>query len=159
MNDLRGYDFRSFYGSNVATANLELRFPLVDELRFPFGPIRNIRGFLFFDAGTAWLPDNEFYDPDLQLFRLQPNATGPATIIPFHWWDHTNNRMQDLRASWGAGFQFFFVGGLQLNWSWSKRLPYTRYVDDPTTPLVTDLIPVEANTDSVRSEFYITFDW
>ena len=159
LNDLRGYDFRSFYGSNVATANLELRFPLVDELRFPFGPIRNIRGFLFFDAGTAWLPDNEFYDPDLQLFRLQPNATGPPTIIPFHWWDHTNNRMQDLRASWGAGFQFFFVGGLQLNWSWSKRLPYTRYVDDPTTPLVTDLIPVEANTDSVRSEFYITFDW
>jgi hypothetical protein len=139
--------------------NLELRFPFVDELRFPIGPIRNIRGFVFFDAGTAWLPDNQFYDPDLFGVRVQPNFNGTFTTIPFHWWDRKNDRMQDLRASWGSGFQFLFVGGLQLNWSWSKRLPYTRYVDDPTTPLVYDLIPVAADTGSVRTEFYITYDW
>jgi Tol biopolymer transport system component len=150
LNTLRGYDFRSFYGSNVAEANLELRFPLVDELRFPFGPIRNIRGFLFLDTGTAWLPGDGFYDPDYQYFR--PN-------VPFSWWDRANGRMQDLRASWGAGFQFFFLGGIQFNWSWSKRLPYTTFIDDKTTPLVFDLVPVAADVSGVRSEFYITFDW
>ena len=147
MNTLRGYDFRSFFGSNLTTANLELRFPLVDELRFPFGPIRNIRGFLFLDAGTAWLPNRQFYDPDTLLVR---------PVVPFSWWDHANHRLQDLRGSYGAGFQFFFLGGIQLNWAWSKRLPYTSYVQDPST---LDFVPVAADVGNVRSDFYITFDW
>ncbi len=150
LNTLRGYDFRSFYGSNVAGANIELRFPFVDEVLFPIGPLRNIRGFLFIDTGTAWLPNDQFYDPDVQAVR-------PG--IPFHWWDRANNRPQDLRGSWGSGFQFFFLGGLQFNWSWAKRFPYTRYIDDPSTPLVFDLIPVKADVGGVRTEFYITFDW
>jgi WD40 repeat protein len=159
LNTLRGYDFRTFYGSNVAEANLELRFPFVDELRFPIGPLRDIRGFLFLDSGTAWLPGNQFYDPDLLAVRVQPNPDGTFTTIPFHWWDHKGDRLQDLRASYGAGFQFFFFGGLQFNFAWAKRLPYTRYIDDPSTPLVYDLIPVKADVGGVRSEFYITFDW
>jgi len=162
LNTLRGYDFRAFYGSNVAAANLELRFPFVDELRFPIGPIRNIRGFLFLDAGTAWLPGDQFYDPDLRFVRAQPSVVGGevrVTNIPFSWWDRTNDRMQDLRASYGAGFQFLFLGGLQLNWSWSKRLPYTRYVDDFSDPVVAHFVPVKADVGGTRSEFYITFDW
>ncbi len=149
LNTLRGYDFRAFYGSNVAGASLELRFPFVDELRFPFGPIRNIRGFLFLDAGTAWLPNDQFYDPD--AFRVRPD-------VPFSWWDGKNDRLQDLRATYGMGFQFFFIGGLQLNWAWAKRLPYTVFRDDPLIPGL-NLIPVEADSGGVRSEFYITFDW
>jgi outer membrane protein assembly factor BamA len=159
LNNLRGYDFRAFYGSNVASANLELRFPFVDELRFPIGPLRNIRGFLFLDAGTAWLPGDQFFDPDSQLVRAQPNFDGTFRNIPFDWWDSKNDRLQDLRGSYGTGFQFFFLGGLQFNWVWSKRLSYTSYVDDPSTPLVYDLIPVKADSGAVRSEFYITFDW
>jgi Tol biopolymer transport system component len=159
LNTLRGYDFRAFYGSNVAEANIELRFPFVDELRFPIGPIRNIRGFIFLDTGTAWLPGDQFYDPDLLAVRVQPNPNGTFTNIPFSWWDRKNDRMQDLRGSYGAGFQFYFLGGLQFNWAWSKRLPYTRYVNDPQTPGVVDLVPVEANVGGTRSEFYITFDW
>jgi Tol biopolymer transport system component len=164
LNTLRGYDFRAFYGSNVAEANLELRFPFVDEMRFPFGPIRNIRGFLFLDAGTAWLPGDQFYDPDLFAVRVQPNFDSLGNVtsytnIPFSWWDRKNDRLQDLRASWGAGFQFYFIGGVQFNWAWAKRLPYTQYIDDPTTPFVYDLIPVKADVGKVRTEFYITFDW
>lgn len=150
LNTLRGYDFRSFFGSNVAAGNIELRFPFVDELRFPIGPIRNIRGFLFLDSGAAWLQNDQFYDPDLAAVR--PN-------IPFDWWDSKNHRLQDLRASYGAGFQFLFLGGLQFNWSWSKRFPFTQYVDDPSTPGVFDLIPINADVGDVRSDFYITFDW
>jgi Tol biopolymer transport system component len=142
LNTLRGYDFRSLFGSNVAGANVELRFPFIDEMRFPFGPIRNIRGFLFVDSGTAWLPGGQFYDPDVPRVR---------TNIPFDWWDSKNHRLQDLRASYGAGFQFYFFGGLQFNWAWSKRVAYTSYPDDLTA--------VKADVGGVRSEFYIAWDW
>ena len=146
LNDLRGYEYRDFYGSNVVQGNMELRFPFVDEVRFPIGPLRNIRGFFFLDLGTAWLANDQFYDPDLNAVRVQPlvDSSGNVTFrnIPFDFYDSKNNRLQDLRGSYGAGFQFFFLGGLQFNWSWAKRLSYTRYVDDPSTPLVLDLIPV-----------------
>ncbi len=141
LNDLRGYDFRSLYGSNLVLSNLELRFPFVDEMRFPFGPIRDIRGFLFIDAGTAWLPNNQFYDPDLQIVR---------PVVPFTWWDHSRNQPEDLRASWGTGFQFLFIGGLQFNWVWAKRFPYTQIVAG---------VPVDADVSGFRSQFYITYDW
>ena len=149
LNTLRGYEFRAFYGSDVAGANVELRFPFVDELLFPIGPIRNIRGFLFLDIGTASLPDGSFYDPD--LFAVRPG-------IPFDWWDDQNDRLKDLRGSYGLGFQFYFLGGLQFNWAWAKRLSYTRYVDDFNT-FGFDGIPVKADGGGTRSEFYITFDW
>ena len=160
LNNLRGWEFRELYGSNVFNMNLELRFPFVDELRFPIGPFRNIRGFLFLDSGTAWLSDDQFYDPDLRAVRVEPTGFGTTRIIGFDWFDNENERLKDLRASYGMGFQFMFIGGLQFNWAWAKRFPYTHYVfrDDPTTPAF-DLVPVEADAGNVRSEFYITFDW
>jgi len=75
------------------------------------------------------------------------------TNVPFGWWDDKNHRFQDLRASYGAGFQFYFLGGLQFNWVWAKRLSYTSYPDDDI------LNPVKADVGGVRSEFYIAFDW
>jgi WD40-like Beta Propeller Repeat len=160
LNDLRGYDFRSLFGSNVAEMNVELRFPFIDELRFPIGPIRNIRGFLFLDAATAWLRDKQFYDPDSRAVRANIDFNnGTAQIIPFRFWDSAAGRPQDLRASYGAGFQFFFLGGLQFNWAWAKRLPYTRYVNVSTDPNIIDLQPVKADLGGVRTEFYITYDW
>jgi Tol biopolymer transport system component len=159
LNTLRGYGFRTLYGSNVVGANIELRFPFVDELRFPIGPIRNIRGFLFTDLGTAWLPDSQFYDPDVNNIQVREVAPGVLAPIPFSFWDSANNRLQDLRGSYGAGFQFFFLGGLQLNWVWAKRLPYTTFVgDDPLTPLY-DPVPVNAPISGFQSTFYIAYDW
>ncbi len=159
LNTLRGYDFRDFYGSNVAGANLELRFPFVDELRFPFGPIRNIRGVVFLDAGTAWLTGDQFYDPDLQFVRAQPNLNGTFTNIPFKWWDGSRDQLQDLRATYGVGFQMYLIGGLQFNWCWAKRLPYTRYVNGSPIPGVIEFVPVDADTSNVVSEFFIAYDW
>jgi Tol biopolymer transport system component len=158
LNSLRGYDFRTLYGSNVSGANIELRFPFVDELRFPIGPIRNIRGFLFMDLGTAWLPNSAFYDPDTFNIRVRQVAPGVTETIPFSFWDSANNRLQDLRGSYGAGFQFFFLGGLQFNWVWAKRLPYTTYPYNPATGL-SDPVPVSATLRGFQSEFYIAFDW
>ena len=55
---LRGYGFRSLWGSNLVLLNHELRYPLLDRfvLGFPFGSIAfsALRGALFADAGNAW---------------------------------------------------------------------------------------------------------
>ena len=55
---LRGYGFRSLWGSNLLLLNHEIRYPLLDRfvLGFPFGRIAfsALRGALFVDAGNAW---------------------------------------------------------------------------------------------------------
>ena len=60
---LRGYRWRSLWGSKMVLYNQELRFPLVDRflLHFPFGAIEfsAFRGALFFDVGNAWNDDFE----------------------------------------------------------------------------------------------------
>jgi outer membrane protein assembly factor BamA len=159
INQLRGYDYRDFYGSRLAWTNFELRFPLVDELRFPFGPIRNIRGFLFADAGAAWLADDAWFDPETRSVRANLDGLGGGSLVPFKAWDSENNRLQDLRGAYGMGVQFFFLGGLQFNWTWSHRLPYTRFVDQNPNPFVVDLVKEKGDSAGWRSDFYIVFDW
>jgi Tol biopolymer transport system component len=157
INQLRGWDYRDFFGSRLGWSNLELRFPLVDEMRFPFLGIRNIRGFLFVDVGAAWLEDDLWFDPELRGIRVDPFTGEP---IPFKFWDSENDRFQDGRGSYGFGFQFFFLGGLQFNWAWSERLDYTRYVpvfDDGG--FLVDFTPTEAETGGRRLDFYIVFDF
>lgn len=169
LNELRGYEFRDFFGSKIAGTNLELRFPLVDQLRFPGFPWPQIRGFLFVDVGAAWF-DDFWYDPELQevsgygtadevRFRHAGVRFDPATgVVPFKFWDSDNNRLRDGRASYGAGFQFIFLGGLQFNWVWAYRAPYTQFLidlDDPSGGLIEE----EVSGRGVRSEFYITYDF
>ena len=63
LNQLRGWEFREFIGSKLAWSNLELRFPLIDLMDFPFLRLIDIRGKLFLDVGTAWFENDVFYDP------------------------------------------------------------------------------------------------
>ncbi len=63
--------------------------------------------------------------------------------------------MQDGRASYGTGFQFLFLGGLQFNWVWAKRFDYMEF-----RPLQgTDGEFVKVDGGSTRQEFYIVYDW
>ena len=157
INQVRGYDFREFIGSNIAWMNLEFRFPLIDRLQFPILSLFDVRGFAFFDVGAAWFDEDVFYDPDTRAIRQQP-LTGE--IVPFDFWDSENDRLQDGRASYGFGLQFLFLGGLQLNWAFSERLDYTRFViDDITDPLNPILVPIEQDGGERRTDFYIVFDW
>ena len=142
LNFLRGWDYREFFGSRIVWSNLEFRFPLVDELRFPVLALSQIRGLFFVDAGAAWLFDDLFYDPELLAIRVEP----------FDFWDSENNRLQDLRVSYGVGFQFFFLGGLQFNWIWAKRMDYTGL--NPLTGMMEKI-----DGGGTRSEFYIAFDF
>ena len=150
LNQLRGYDFREFFGTRTAWSNLELRFPLIDELATPILGFRNIRGFLFLDAGAAWFIDDSWYDPELRIFRAD-----------FEVWDSENDRFQDLRLVYGAGLRFYFLGGLQFNFVWANRVPYTQFELVPEgCPLATcTAVKTKAGTDGYDSEVYIAFDW
>ena len=133
VNQLRGFDFREFFGTRVVWTNVELRYPLVDLLQFPFMGLRSIRGFVFTDLGAAWFDDGSFYDPELGFGTIRHSPS-------FKFWDSDNDRLQDGRGSYGFGFQFLFLGGLQFNWAWSHRMDYTRYVCADV--LCSSLVPV-----------------
>ncbi|MCP3981659.1 MAG: hypothetical protein GY716_20355 [bacterium] len=157
LNQLRGYDYRDFFGSNIAWTNLEFRFPLVDELRFPILALTQIRGFFFLDVGAAWYEDNLFYDPELGDFRFEDTGSGFAPV-GFKFWDSENDRLFDGRASYGVGFQFFFLGGLQFNWTWAQRLDHSAYLQVGPNIVDTDTI-VKVDGGGTRTDFYITFDF
>ncbi len=62
---VRGTRFYERYGTNVALANLEIRFPFINyfAMGFPLKVILgNIRGHVFLDAGAAWNQWAEFSD-------------------------------------------------------------------------------------------------
>jgi outer membrane protein assembly factor BamA len=152
INQLRGYPYRDFFGSRVAWSNLELRFPLVDLLQFPFLGIRSIRGFLFADVGSAWFQDGSFYDPELFYGSIRYSPK-------FKFWDSDNDRFQDARGSYGAGMQFIFLGGLQFNWAWSHRMDYTRFVPQNPNDFLSPLVPVAGDSAGNRLDFYIIYDF
>ncbi len=99
LNQLRGYGYREFFGSRMSFFNLEYRFPLVDALAFPFGVIRDLRGFLFLDVGSAWFGNREFYDPHFGFDLTEavngvnvpnsfdPDGSGGAVHRRFDFWD------------------------------------------------------------------------
>lgn len=64
--DLRGWPRWSIRGQKLWLSSVELRFPLIDKIQinFPFLGLSffNIRGALFFDAGSAW---DKFYKETL----------------------------------------------------------------------------------------------
>ena len=87
-NTLRGYDYRSFAGNNIFFMNSELRFPLIDVLVYPYFPVRDVRGRIFFDVGGAWFDDEDFTFSDSE----------------------GGFRLVDGRSSFGVGLGFFFLG-------------------------------------------------
>ena len=148
LNQLRGYEYREFFGANLAWSNLEFRFPLIDQLRFPILTLQAIRGFFFLDVGASWYDNGLWYDPALFNFRV--DNTGQP--IDFSFWDSDQNRLQDGRASYGTGFQFFFLGGLQFNWVWSKRFEHSQF--DPGTQGF-----VKSDSGGTQMDFYIIYDF
>lgn len=176
LNYLRGYDYREFYGSRVAYANIEFRFPLVDALVFPIGILRDLRGFAFFDVGTAWFQNDDFAHQDLGYYltpavngQVQPqfiivDEDGNAVRRKFSFWDDENDELGDGRAAYGFGFNVF-LGPFQLTWSYAHQLENTIEVcdisGDGTCELSTDLKRVEDpfHKDGSIGQFYIAIDY
>ena len=131
-------------------ANVELRFPFVDELLFPIGPIRNIRGFVFLDLGTASLPDGSFYDPD----ALRRAAVDPVRLV-----GQPERSTPGLAGLLRRGIPVLFPGRAAVQLGVGEALVLHALRGRSLDPSVFDLIPVKADGGGTRSEFYITFDW
>jgi outer membrane protein assembly factor BamA len=152
INHLRGYSFREFVGSRLAWANFELRFPLIDILSMPVINLFQIRGFAFLDMGAAWFGGRTcgsvsstcWFDPQTGILR-------PG----FEVWNSELDELQDLRASYGVGFQFRFFGALQLNWVWARRMDFAQFVPSLIGP--GEFVKVDGG--STRQEFYIVYDF
>jgi Tol biopolymer transport system component len=170
LNQLRGYDYREFFGSRTSFMNLEFRFPLVDALAFPFGIIRDIRGFLFLDVGSAWFGGGEFFHPRLGFEttsavqgKLNPDfiavdGSGNPVRRRFRFWDSENSKLGDGRASYGFGWGFY-LGPFQLTWSFAKQLPNTIEVCDsalpPPSPCTITRIDDPFHEGGTVTQFYI----
>lgn len=142
FNQIRGYEYREFFGDRAAFLNVELRFPLIDALVFPgdWG-IQSIQGFLFLDIGSAWYNGDLIFDNNIgQTGVLRPyEFYGDADPIPGLVADQgvfdgfnsdgeptfkSYSGLVDGRGSYGIGFNFRFAG-LLLNWTFAKRMPFT----------------------------------
>lgn len=106
--DLRGYDRWTIRGEKMWLSSLELRFPLLNQLilQFPFMGIgfSNLRGAVFFDAGSAW---DENYNSTLGSvgFGFRINFLG---AIVFRY-DMGKKIVNDFSAfESGLFYQFFF---------------------------------------------------
>ena len=107
---IRGYDYKRLVGSRVVLTNAELRFPILDQLRFP-GDISfyGFRGKLFVDVGAVWSELDDF-DSDLD---------DPKTEI----------KEGSLAASYGMGINFWLIG-VEWHFEWARRTDFKESSND-----------------------------
>ncbi|MCB1049976.1 MAG: PD40 domain-containing protein [Acidobacteria bacterium] len=104
-SNLRGdYFYNQFAGTKRLLTQMELRFPLVDQITFPGFSLGNIRGRFFTEVGGAWFDDDSFN------FEFE----GSDTYFP----ELPNPNY--LLGSYGFEISMFFLG-LELHWTWSTR--------------------------------------
>ncbi len=131
INQLRGFEYREFFGTNVAWLNLEYRFPLLEALVFGFGGgVGPFRGFVFADIGTTWFEDQLHFvceppgpggivacDPTPVIGR----ATFDNQLGIYRQYDARNGDfLRDVHASAGLGFTVPVLG-LPMTWAFSKE--------------------------------------
>ncbi|MFI5369967.1 MAG: BamA/TamA family outer membrane protein [Candidatus Eisenbacteria bacterium] len=109
FSTLRGYSTYSVVGSRIGVANVELRFPFIQQLGLvgplPIG-IFNMKGALFSDVGTAF---NGGYKPR-------------GTTID----ENGNRRLQDILLDYGVGIRTSFLYTLvKLDVAWRTDLQST----------------------------------
>ena len=68
-SEMRGYDYLQFIGQNIAFANAELRFPIIEAALTPIGVVGGVRGVFFANIGGGW-------------FDGQPSPTADGRRLP-----------------------------------------------------------------------------
>jgi hypothetical protein len=143
-SEMRGYDYLQFVGQNVAFANAELRFPIIEAALTPIGVIGGIRGVFFADLGGGWFNNQGFkfatsndtkfkpiidYQRDATGAILYDAASGAA--FPIYGPEKTVSgfRLQDGRASYGLGLETFALG-FPIHFDWSWRTLFNRSWED-----------------------------
>ena len=107
-DDFRASDFRAFSGDRAFYTNIEYRFPLIDQLWFPFLRFQGIRGRIFLDVAGSWF---DYAGQD------------------FDFWDSENNRLQDAVSDYGWGVTIRFIG-FDMHWDFAKRWDGDTTFDD-----------------------------
>jgi len=120
IDTLRAFDFRSEIGNEVAFANIEYRFPLIDQILL-FGGVGlgNIRGKFFVDVGAAHLsygspaPKFRFWNASgHDLVYDDGTGAGPKT--------YSSYELINGRADYGYGLTMNLLG-LDLHWDFAKQ--------------------------------------
>jgi Tol biopolymer transport system component len=99
FNTIRGYDFFSMRGRQAFFFNLEYRFPIIDAIIFGWPVQWGIGGFhwvFFLDGGSAF--------DSFDSYRL---------------WDPDQDRLDDLKLSFGMGVRLVLFPGLILRIDWA----------------------------------------
>jgi hypothetical protein len=110
--ELRGYPYLSFAGNQGFFANAELRFPIIDIAKTPIGLVGPLRGAFFFGVGGASFKG--------QPYRFATSQAGTSFVNdPVFGQPVSGFHLVDGRASFGLGFEFFFLG-YPLHFDWSK---------------------------------------
>ncbi|MBN1295320.1 PD40 domain-containing protein [bacterium] len=103
---LRGFDYNRYLGSRVALATVELRFPLLDQLRFPGNiSLYGFRGKFFVDAAAVWSKGMDF----------EWEIDNPKT----------ENREGTLFASFGWGINFWLIG-VEWHFEWARQTDFSK---------------------------------
>ena len=151
-SELRGYDYLQFAGQNVAFANAELRFPLIEAALTPIGVIGGIRGVFFAGIGGAWFNNAPSANPctgETSGFKFATSSAATCQVPTGYKVDALGNavttinpqtgqqtyvlnygqqpvsgfRLQDGRASYGLGLETFALGfPIHFDWSWRTLL-------------------------------------
>ena len=135
---MRGFRYLEFVGQNIAFANAELRFPIIEAALTPIGVIGGIRGVFFGNIGGGWFKGQSYqfattktesYSPIVDYQRnafgeyiLDPNTQRP---IPIYGPAQTISgfRLKDGRASYGMGLETFALGfPIHFDWAWRTLL-------------------------------------
>ena len=114
VDTVRAYDFRSEIGNEVAYANIEYRFPLIDQIIL-FGGVglANIRGKFFVDVGAAQL---DYGSPKLPYKFWN----GSSHEIVYNGVTYEPYELIDGKADYGWGFSLNFLG-VELHWDFAKQ--------------------------------------
>ena len=131
--ELRGYPYLSFVGNQGFFANLELRIPIIDLMKTPIGILGPVRGTLYGGIGEAKIrgDGSRFGTSDPGVSYVRDPIFGEP-VSGFH--------LDNGRASYGIGLQFFFLG-YPMHFDWSK---------------LTDL---KVSSPGWRFDFWIGFDF
>jgi outer membrane protein assembly factor BamA len=119
---VRGFPIRSLSGNEVAFANIEWRFPLIDRLDLAFMSLGQVRGRVFVDVGmSCWSTDqgefNYLREPGCE-FIGEKIVTNPGTGEQIVTGE--SGRLNDGVATYGFGFSIY-IFGMPMHWDFSKR--------------------------------------
>jgi hypothetical protein len=117
LDTVRGFSTRSLAGNQVAFANIEWRFPLIDRLDLAFMSLGGMRGRAFFDVGFACY---DYPGQNYSAFGEPGCKFMGEKVLPDGTVVGESGRLTDGVAAYGFGLTINVLG-LPMHWDFVKR--------------------------------------